>query len=300
MAQGGPQLDYHILQDLKQRFPEIPEGVVSQCLLQNNNNLDICCHLLAQESNRYLYGEFHNPEEVRLSRNHMLHIQLGATPLGGGQGQRRRALPGAQLQRRSHRAPARRLSGAPLGPRHHSPSPGYNPFFDHGGRTASTPHSASHAGNVPYLLAHSSLHHEPITVTLSQKPAQRPPGLQIPAGHYGNSGGKCPLHPALPLPEPPALPLALIRAACVSALATPYTTPTLPVPHIARPSTNPTKCSPNSRCSTKSSTNPSTSRPMSSCPSALPPWPACPTTTTNNNNSSSSSPSTGRSCPRAP
>lgn len=34
MAQGGPQLDYHILQDLKQRFPEIPEGVVSQCLLQ--------------------------------------------------------------------------------------------------------------------------------------------------------------------------------------------------------------------------------------------------------------------------
>lgn len=34
MAQGGPQLDYHVLQDLKQRFPEIPEKVVSQCLLQ--------------------------------------------------------------------------------------------------------------------------------------------------------------------------------------------------------------------------------------------------------------------------
>lgn len=34
MAQGGSQLDYHILQDLKQRFPEIPEGVVSQYLLQ--------------------------------------------------------------------------------------------------------------------------------------------------------------------------------------------------------------------------------------------------------------------------
>ncbi|TKS74635.1 Mitogen-activated protein kinase kinase kinase 7-interacting protein 3 -like protein [Collichthys lucidus] len=78
MAQGGSQLDYHILQDLKQRFPEIPEGVVSQCLLQNNNNLDLCCHLLAQESNRYLYGEFHHsPEEGRLSRNHMLHISLG-------------------------------------------------------------------------------------------------------------------------------------------------------------------------------------------------------------------------------
>lgn len=38
MAQGGPQLDYLILQDLKQRFPEIPEGVVSQCLLQVNEN----------------------------------------------------------------------------------------------------------------------------------------------------------------------------------------------------------------------------------------------------------------------
>jgi len=34
MAQGGSQLDYHILQDLKQRFPEIPEKVVSQCLLK--------------------------------------------------------------------------------------------------------------------------------------------------------------------------------------------------------------------------------------------------------------------------
>ncbi|KAF0042105.1 hypothetical protein F2P81_005637 [Scophthalmus maximus] len=44
----------------------------------NNNNLDLCCHLLAQESNRYLYGEFHHsPDEGRLSRNHMLHISLG-------------------------------------------------------------------------------------------------------------------------------------------------------------------------------------------------------------------------------
>lgn len=34
MAQGGYQLDYHVLQDLKQRFPEIPEGVVSRYLQQ--------------------------------------------------------------------------------------------------------------------------------------------------------------------------------------------------------------------------------------------------------------------------
>uniref|UniRef100_A0AAV2L222 TGF-beta-activated kinase 1 and MAP3K7-binding protein 3 n=1 Tax=Knipowitschia caucasica TaxID=637954 RepID=A0AAV2L222_KNICA len=59
MAQGGSPLDFHMLQDLKQRFPEIPEGVVSRCLIQNNNNLDLCYHLLAQESNRYLYAQFH-------------------------------------------------------------------------------------------------------------------------------------------------------------------------------------------------------------------------------------------------
>uniref|UniRef100_A0AAR2LJZ3 RanBP2-type domain-containing protein n=1 Tax=Pygocentrus nattereri TaxID=42514 RepID=A0AAR2LJZ3_PYGNA len=70
MAQAGPQLDYHILQDLKQRFPEIPENVVSQCLL----NAEICACSL--ESNRYLYEEYHSPEEVHLSRNHMLHISL--------------------------------------------------------------------------------------------------------------------------------------------------------------------------------------------------------------------------------
>lgn len=34
MAQGSPQLDMQVLHDLRQRFPEIPEGVVSQCMLQ--------------------------------------------------------------------------------------------------------------------------------------------------------------------------------------------------------------------------------------------------------------------------
>lgn len=34
MAQGSQQLDMQVLHDLRQRFPEIPESVVSQCMLQ--------------------------------------------------------------------------------------------------------------------------------------------------------------------------------------------------------------------------------------------------------------------------
>nr|KAF6493087.1 TGF-beta activated kinase 1 (MAP3K7) binding protein 3 [Molossus molossus] len=34
MAKSSPQLDMQVLLDLRQRFPEIPEGVVSQCMLQ--------------------------------------------------------------------------------------------------------------------------------------------------------------------------------------------------------------------------------------------------------------------------
>ncbi|GCB73719.1 hypothetical protein scyTo_0002800 [Scyliorhinus torazame] len=80
MAQGIQQIDMQMLHDLRQRFPEIPEGVVSQCMLQNNSNLETCCLALAQESNKYLYGEFHNPDDARMSRNHMLQINLGIQP----------------------------------------------------------------------------------------------------------------------------------------------------------------------------------------------------------------------------
>lgn len=56
MAQGGSQLDYHILQDLKQRFPEIPEGVVSQCLLQVSTHIytDLFMHMLKEADWRAL------------------------------------------------------------------------------------------------------------------------------------------------------------------------------------------------------------------------------------------------------
>ncbi|KAM6383058.1 TGF-beta-activated kinase 1 and MAP3K7-binding protein 3 isoform 5-T9 [Alca torda] len=80
MAQGSQQLDVQVLHDLRQRFPEIPEGVVSQCMLQNNNNLDACCRALAQESNKYLYMEYHSPDDTRMNRNSLLHINLGIHP----------------------------------------------------------------------------------------------------------------------------------------------------------------------------------------------------------------------------
>ncbi|CDQ75772.1 unnamed protein product [Oncorhynchus mykiss] len=192
MAQGGPQLDYHILQDLKQRFPEIPEGVVSQCLLQNNNNLDICCHLLAQESNRYLYGEYQSPEEARLSRNHMLHIQLGGYPPseagkdnGGG-----RSLVHSSSD--GYIEPQRVGFTEPLSaPVTIAPSLGYNPFFmnDHGGHTASTPTPPPVQGMSPTYSPVPRYTMNPITVTLSQNLPNAPQALQIPAGHYGNSGG---------------------------------------------------------------------------------------------------------------
>ncbi|XP_041695884.1 TGF-beta-activated kinase 1 and MAP3K7-binding protein 3 isoform X1 [Coregonus clupeaformis] len=230
MAQGGPQLDYHILQDLKQRFPEIPEGVVSQCLLQNNNNLDICCHLLAQESNRYLYGEFHNPEEVRLSRNHMLHIQLGGYPPseavkanGGGHSLVHSSSDG-------HIEPPRVAFPEPLSaPATIAPSPGYNPFFDHGGRTASTPTPPPMQGMSPTFSPIPRYTMNPITVTLSQNLPNAPQALQIPAGHYGNSGGNAlyirPSPSQSPQPSPwPSSGQPVYQPS-------PYTTPTYQSPY---------------------------------------------------------------------
>ncbi|XP_005993418.1 TGF-beta-activated kinase 1 and MAP3K7-binding protein 2 isoform X2 [Latimeria chalumnae] len=75
MAQGSQKLDSQVLDDLRQKFPEVPEGVVSRCMLQNNNNLDACCAFLSQESTKYLYGE---GEDSNISglRNHMTKLNL--------------------------------------------------------------------------------------------------------------------------------------------------------------------------------------------------------------------------------
>lgn len=81
MAQGSHQIDIQVLHDLRQKFPEVPEGVVSQCVLQNNNNLDACCEYLSQVSPGYLYSEegnisFSDDPSFRL-RNHMTQLNLG-------------------------------------------------------------------------------------------------------------------------------------------------------------------------------------------------------------------------------
>ncbi|KAI1897445.1 hypothetical protein AGOR_G00083360 [Albula goreensis] len=81
MAQGSHQIDIQVLHDLRQKFPEVPERVVSHCVLQNNNNLDACCEYLSQLSTGYLYGEGNlslsdDPGLSRI-RNHMTQLNLG-------------------------------------------------------------------------------------------------------------------------------------------------------------------------------------------------------------------------------
>lgn len=80
MAQGSHQIDFQVLHDLRQKFPEVPEVVVSRCMLQNNNNLDACCAVLSQESTRYLYGEgdlnFSDESGISGLRNHMTSLNL--------------------------------------------------------------------------------------------------------------------------------------------------------------------------------------------------------------------------------
>nr|XP_033792795.1 TGF-beta-activated kinase 1 and MAP3K7-binding protein 2 isoform X2 [Geotrypetes seraphini] len=80
MAQGSPQIDFQVLNDLRQKFPEVPEVVVSRCMQQNNNNLDACCAVLAQESAKYLYGEgdpgFLDDSQIAGLRNHMTSLNL--------------------------------------------------------------------------------------------------------------------------------------------------------------------------------------------------------------------------------
>ncbi|XP_078086374.1 TGF-beta-activated kinase 1 and MAP3K7-binding protein 2 [Mustelus asterias] len=80
MAQGSQQIDIRVLHDLRQKFPEVPECVVSNCILQNGNNLDACCKFLSQESTKYLYGEgdlnFLDESSIPGLHNHMSELNL--------------------------------------------------------------------------------------------------------------------------------------------------------------------------------------------------------------------------------
>ncbi|KAG9349620.1 hypothetical protein JZ751_028068 [Albula glossodonta] len=229
MAQGGSQLDYQILHDLKQRFPEIPEGVVSQCLLQNNNNLDVCCHLLAQESNRYLYEEYHSSEEGRMTRNHMLHINLGY-PLSEGNKANGVGRTLVHSSSDGHLEPQRSGAAAKqpqmVFPEPHSapaamaPSPGYNPFFiNEQGRSAGTPPPPPHPAPTYSPVPRYTMN--PITVTLSQNIPPAPQALQIPGCAYGNSGNTLYIRPGpsqSPQPSPWPSPVPVYQPS-------PYTSP---------------------------------------------------------------------------
>ncbi|XP_065533305.1 TGF-beta-activated kinase 1 and MAP3K7-binding protein 3 isoform X4 [Lathamus discolor] len=223
MAQSSQQLDVQVLHDLRQRFPEIPEGVVSQCMLQNNNNLDACCRALAQESNKYLYMEYHSPDDTRMNRNSLLHINLGIHPhtsyhagdgaqLNGGRTlvhsssdghidpQRTAGKQLICLVQEPHSAPA--VVAA---------SPSYNPFFmNDQNRNAATPppqpppqpssiqpgmNTSAMQGPPPTYMHIPRYSTNPITVTVSQNlPSGQsvPRALQIlpqiPSNLYGTPG----------------------------------------------------------------------------------------------------------------
>ncbi|XP_020778630.1 TGF-beta-activated kinase 1 and MAP3K7-binding protein 2 [Boleophthalmus pectinirostris] len=76
MAQGSHQIDIQVLHDLRQKFPEVPEGVVSKCVLQNNNNVDACYAYLSQVSPG---NQDSVSEESSFTRfqNHMTQLNLG-------------------------------------------------------------------------------------------------------------------------------------------------------------------------------------------------------------------------------
>uniref|UniRef100_A0A8C2CLT5 TGF-beta activated kinase 1 (MAP3K7) binding protein 2 n=1 Tax=Cyprinus carpio TaxID=7962 RepID=A0A8C2CLT5_CYPCA len=50
MAQGNQQIDKQVLHHLRQKFPEVPEDVVSKCVLQNKSNLAACCEYLTKNT----------------------------------------------------------------------------------------------------------------------------------------------------------------------------------------------------------------------------------------------------------
>ncbi|XP_026882057.2 TGF-beta-activated kinase 1 and MAP3K7-binding protein 3 isoform X2 [Electrophorus electricus] len=250
MAQGGPQLDYHILQDLKQRFPEIPENVVSQCLLQNNNNVDLCFHLLAQESNRYLYEEYHSPEEAHLSRNQMLHISLGY-PDG--------TVPSASARQLVHSSsdghiePQRGAFHEPQSaPAAMAPSPGYNPFFmSDQGRSGNTPTPPpTIQGMSPTYTPVPARYMTPITVTLSQNIPNVPQALQIQPGAYTNSGSALYMRPSpSQSPQPwasPGAPVYQPSPYTATTYQSPYSSPQHQVqqpPHVFLPISPPSLAS---------------------------------------------------------
>lgn len=207
-------------------------------LLQNNNNLDLCYRLLAQESNRYLYGDFHHsPEEVRLSRNHMLHISLGYPGSDANKGNGGAAGVGRSLVHStsdSHIEPQRPSYPEPLSaPANMAPSPGYNPFFmNDQSRSASTPTPPpAMQGISPTYSPIPRYTMNPITVTLSQSIPNAPQALQIPPGHYTNSANTALYVRPSPSQSPQPTPWSSSGAPVYQHQQSPYSTPTYGSPY---------------------------------------------------------------------
>ncbi|KTG36056.1 hypothetical protein cypCar_00031019 [Cyprinus carpio] len=77
MAQGNQQIDNQVLHHLRQKFPEVPEDVVSKCVLQNKSNLAACCEYLTKVSPGFLYSE--GSQSSTDLRNHMTQLNLGVS-----------------------------------------------------------------------------------------------------------------------------------------------------------------------------------------------------------------------------
>ncbi|KAK2835488.1 hypothetical protein Q5P01_015972 [Channa striata] len=214
------------------------QGVVSQCLLQNNNNLDLCCHLLAQESNRYLYGDFHHsPEEGRLNPTHMLHISVGYLGSEAGKSNGGTAGVGRSLVHStsdSHIEPQRPSYPEPLSaPATMAPSPGYNPFFmNDQSRSASTPTPPPTIQRMsPTYSTVPRYPMSPITVTLPQSIPSVPQALQIPPGHYANNTNTTLYIRPSPSQSPQPVPWSSSGAPVYQHQQSPYSTPTYSSPY---------------------------------------------------------------------
>ncbi|KAL0967351.1 hypothetical protein UPYG_G00251140 [Umbra pygmaea] len=204
MAQGSHQIDIQVLHDLRQKFPEVPEGIVSQCVLQNQNNLDACCEYLTQVSPAYLYSEggnlncTDNSGFTRL-RNHMTQLNLGL------QSQHALAGPGRDgLRMNGSRTLAHSLSDGPLQTGH----PPDSDFFQQEPQSApvQVPTSLNVFGVMeptrkPQPPQHLGLYQQggkgqqaprfnPITVTLAPniQPSRNTPSLHIHGGPHTQSG----------------------------------------------------------------------------------------------------------------
>lgn len=212
------------------------KALLSGSLSQNNNNLDLCYRLLAQESNRYLYEEFHqSPEELRLSQNHMLHISPGYPGSEANQSNGGRAGLGRLLVHStsdSHIDPQRPSYPEPLSaPATMAPSPGYNPFFmNDQSRSASTPTPPpTIQGMSPTYTPRYTMN--PITVTLSQSIPNVPQALQIPPGHYANNTNTNLYHRPSPSQSPQPAPWPSSGAPVYQHQQSPYSTPTYGSPY---------------------------------------------------------------------